>query len=90
MGNISETIIFTYNEIHKFEYSKQQQCLRISGRPIIRVKCEDEKKHQGTQVLADANIEKPHLLYLDVENAEEFISELKSYSQIEITYNDEL
>lgn len=88
MGNRREKITIPYDTIRILEYSRQQQCLNIVGRPSIYVNFENEKKYKGTKVEADGSIEKSHLLYLDTDEANGLLEDLKAYTKLEIAMNN--
>jgi hypothetical protein len=90
MGSRKEVITFSYEKIYGIEYSANLLCIRIVGKPTIQVQFENQKKYPGTKTIANGDDTKIHFLYLDSENAKEFVDELVNLSNLKIDYKEQL
>lgn len=83
-GNRKEVISFSYNKIYGLEYNDNLLCLRIAGKPRIQVQFENQKKYPGSTVITNEEDTRIHFLYLDAENAREFLNNLVNLSGLKV------
>lgn len=88
MGERKEVITFPYQKIYGLEYCQELLSLRISGKPIIQVQSENQKKYPGNKIIVNGDDTRIHILYLDTANAKEFIDNLSELSGLKIEYKE--
>lgn len=88
MGIRDEKVFFSYKNIWNIEYIKKEGYVRFYGKPIITTDFEDKSKFKDTKIETDGTIEKEHILYVSADEADKFIEDFVSFSNIVISYRD--